>query len=131
MKLEKWAHASEVFGSIAIVISLVILILEVRSNTLVQQQQMQLDRGLNFTDKYLGSPDLADVYAKVKAIDGIEPLAGAYVERYSLTPAEAVLWSRSVQRTRPRGFREETELRNLRGKPRLLKELAREPEQLS
>ena len=99
MKLEKWAHASEVFGSIAIVISLVILILEVRSNTLVQQQQMQLDRGLNFTDTFLGSPELADIYAKVKAIDGIEPLAGAYVERYELTPAEGVLWSRLVQRT--------------------------------
>jgi hypothetical protein len=99
MKLERWAHASEIFGAIAIVISLVILIFEVRNNTAIQQQQMQIDRALNFTDTFLNAPHLADIYAKVKAVDGIEPLAGAYVERYSLTPAEAVLWSRMVQRT--------------------------------
>lgn len=99
MTLEKWVHASEVFGSIAIVISLAILILEVRNNTLVQQLQMQQDRYLMYTDTMLSSPDLGDIYSKVKAVDGIEPLAGAYMERYELTASEAVRWARLVQRT--------------------------------
>jgi len=99
MTLEKWAHASEVFGSIAIVISLVFLIHEVRNNTLTQERQMLEDRYSNYTDTILDSPELGDIYAKVKAIDGIEPLAGAYVERYQLTPSEAVRWARMVSRT--------------------------------
>jgi len=98
MKLEKWAHASEIFGSIAIVVSLIVLISEVRGNTAVQQRQMELDRTLNYTDMFLQSPELADVMAKVKAVDGAEPLAAAYMERYGLTQAEAVLWSRAVSR---------------------------------
>ena len=99
MTLGKWAHASEVFGSIAIVISLVFLIQEVRSNTLVQERQLELERTLSYSDTFLSSPELADVIAKVKAVDGTEPLAAAYIDRYELTPSEAILWSRIVSRT--------------------------------
>ena len=99
MKLEKWAHIAEIIGGAAIVVPLVVLILEVRQSRFVQEHQNQITRYLNTTDHYLDPAATLEVYAKVKAVDGLEPLAEAYVERYSLTPSEAVLWSRLVQRT--------------------------------
>jgi hypothetical protein len=99
MTLQKWAHISEIFGGIAIVVSLLVLIHEVRSNTFLQELQMSETRYLNYTDTYLESRELAEIYAKVKAIDGLEPLTAAYVDRYQLTPSEAVIWARNVQRT--------------------------------
>ena len=77
-------------------VSLVFLVFEIRQNTLTQEREMQLDRYLGLTDPYLNAPEIGAIYAKVKAVDGMEPLAGAYVDRYKLTPAEAVVWSRLV-----------------------------------
>ena len=99
MTLQKWANVSDVLASVAIVVTLLILVQEVRNNTVVQERQMQMERVLNSTDAYLNTPELADIFAKVKAVDGQEPVAGAYEERYGLTPSEAVIWSRLVQRT--------------------------------
>jgi len=97
-KLENWAHLAEILASVAVVITLIVLVHEVASSTESQERQMQLDRFMNYTDTFLGSSQLAEVYAKVKEVDGLEPLASAYAERYDLSPAEAVLWSRQVQR---------------------------------
>ncbi len=97
MKLKRLAHAAEIFASFAIAVSLVFLILELRNNTLIQERQMQMDRNASLTDPYLSSPDVLKVYAKVKAVDGAEPLVEAFMDRYNLTPEEAVLWSRQVQ----------------------------------
>jgi len=80
-------------------VSLVFLVFEIRQNTLTQEREMQLDRYLGLTDPYLNAPEIGAIYAKVKAVDGMEPLAGAYVDRYKLTPAEAVVWSRLVSRS--------------------------------
>ena len=88
----------EAVGLIAIVASLVFLALEVRQNTKAQERAMQMERITSYADVYLSAPLLADIYAKVKAVDGSEPLAEAFVDRYELTTAEAVLWSRNVSR---------------------------------
>jgi hypothetical protein len=99
MKLKRFAYAAEIFASFAIAVSLVFLILEIRNNTLVQERQMQMDRNAGFTDPYISAPDVLKVYAKVKAVDGGEPVVEAFMDRYNLTPEEAVLWSRLVQST--------------------------------
>ena len=96
---QKFAVTAEIVTSLAVIISLIILIQEVRLNTSVQQRQVQLERSLNYTDKFLDPSATAEIWAKVKAIDGLEPLANEYVERYQLTPSEAVVWSRLVLRT--------------------------------
>ena len=99
MKLQNWAHASEIFTSIAIVLTLIILIIEVNQNTSTMERQIQVDRLSGITDPYMTSPELTKVYAKVKAVDGPEPIVQAFIERYKLTPEEAVLWSRNVLST--------------------------------
>jgi len=99
MKLEKLALLAETIGGAAIIVSLLVLIQEVRQNTAVQNRQIQIERYLQYTDSYIDPAAARQVYAKIKAIDGLEPLAEAYVERYGLTPEEAVLWSRLVSRT--------------------------------
>lgn len=99
MKLEKWAHLAEIIGGAAIIVSLVMLILEVRQNTAVQDRQIQIARFLNYTDSYIDPFAARAVYSKVKEIDGPEPLAEAYMDRYGLTAVEAVLWSRLVSRS--------------------------------
>jgi len=88
----------EAVGLVAIVASLVFLGLEIRQNTLTQEREMQMERVLSYADVYLNQPVLADIYAKVKEVDGLEPLAAAFVDRYQLTPAESVLWARNTSR---------------------------------
>ena len=99
MKLEKWALVAEIIGGAAIIVSLLVLIQEVRQNTDVQNRQIQIARFLNYTDSFIDPMAATEVYAKVKAIDGPEPLAAAFADRYGLSPAEAVLWSRLVSRS--------------------------------
>ena len=97
MKIKEWAPVAEVIASVAVVITLIALIVEIRQGALMQEQQMQMDRIAILNDPFLSSPELATVYAKVKAVDGLEPVAEAFIERYELTVEEAVLWSRLVQ----------------------------------
>ena len=99
MKLERWAHVAEIVGGVAIIASLIVLIQEVKRNTAVQDREIQIARFLNYTDTLIDPVAARAVYAKVKAQDGLEPLAAAYVDKYGLTPEEAVLWARMVSRT--------------------------------
>jgi len=94
VKLREWVPAAEVFASIAIAISLFILILEVRQNTLIQERQMQLDQQAAFNDPFIASPEYAKILAKVKAVDGLEPNSKALIDRYHLTVEEAGTWAR-------------------------------------
>ncbi len=98
-RVQHWAEVSEIIASLAIVVTLLVLVQEIRVNTEVQDRQMQLDRFMNFTEQIIDSPQVADIWAKVKSTDGLEPLAEAYVDRYGLNPSEAVVWSRFVMRT--------------------------------
>ncbi len=97
MKVKEWVPVAEVIASFAVVITLVVLIVEIRHSSLIQERQMQAERIAILNDPYLTSPELADVYAKVKAVDGLEPVAEAYMDRYELTADGAVIWSRLVQ----------------------------------
>ena len=94
MRLREWVPAAEVFASVAIAISLVVLILEVRQNALIQERQMQLDQQAVFNDPYVASSEYAKILAKVKAVDGLEPNSQAYIDRYDLTVEEAGIWAR-------------------------------------
>ena len=94
MRFREWVPAAEIFASIAIAISLIVLILEVRQNTLVQERQIQIDQRAAFNDPFVVSPVHARILAKVKAVDGLEPNSQAYIDRYELTVEEAGTWAR-------------------------------------
>jgi hypothetical protein len=98
-KLSKWSSVAEILSSVAVLITLVFLVYEIRQNTKTLEREMQMELVLSYSDVYLNQPILAEIYSKVKAVDGLEPLADAFVDRYELTPAEAVLWARNVSKT--------------------------------
>ena len=96
MKLQQWAYWAEIAASLGVVVTLVLLIQEVRGNTKALERQATLDRATSITFPFFASPELPAVLAKIKAVDGLGHLSQAFVERYDLTPAEAILWQRHL-----------------------------------
>lgn len=96
MKLQQWAHLAEIVGSFAVVVTLVILVQEVRGNTGALERQADLDRAEALTAPFFSHPRLASVLAKIKEVDGTDPLPQAFVDRYGITQEEAILWERHL-----------------------------------
>ncbi|MEJ2215920.1 MAG: hypothetical protein P8099_04830 [Gemmatimonadota bacterium] len=96
MKLEQWSHWAEIAASIAIFVSLIILVQEVRYNTLVLERQAVLDRAAAFNGAFLEDSPLPSILTQIKTVDGFEPLEQALVERYDLTYEQAVRWGRHL-----------------------------------
>ncbi len=95
MKLQEWAHWAEITASVAVVVSLVFLTGEVSENTLALERQAIRDRSAAVNTPYLNDSQIPAIAVKIKAVDGgWRPLVQAYVERYSLTYEEAVIWVR-------------------------------------
>jgi len=96
MNTRKWATWMEIVASVAVVITLVFLIYEVRQNTLAIERQTILDRQSRLVYPYLSSGDFRAVYAKIKVKDGRELRVKALIDRYELTDDESVLWVRHL-----------------------------------
>lgn len=95
-KLEQWAQWAEIVASVAIVVSLVFLIQEVRYNSSIMERQAVLDRTEAFNAPFFQESPLPTILTKVKEADGLDPEEQAFVERYDLTYQEAVLWVRHL-----------------------------------
>lgn len=96
MKLERWAHWAEIGASLAVVVSLVFLIQEVRYNTKILERQAVLDRTEAFNTPFFGNSDLPSILVRIKAVDGGDPVEQAFIDRYALTPEEAAQWVRHL-----------------------------------
>ena len=94
MKLKKWVHVSEIVASIAVVASLIFLALQIGDNTRTLQRQEIRDRVNALTSPFLDVSKVPSILTKIKAVDGIENLEKAYMERYNLTHEEASIWVR-------------------------------------
>lgn len=95
-RLDRWANWAEIVASIAIVVSLVFLVQEVRYNTVILERQATLDRMEAFNAPFLDDSPLPSILSEIKAADGYEPLEAALVARYDLSYAEAVQWGRHL-----------------------------------
>lgn len=96
MNTQKWAAWTEIVASVAVVITLVFLIYEVRQNTAAIERQTYLDRQARLIDPYLESPEFRTIYTKIKKKDGRERQVETFVNTYGLTDAEAVYWVRHL-----------------------------------
>jgi hypothetical protein len=96
VKLQQWVNWAEIIASLAIVATVVLLIQEVRGNTEAIERQAALDRATAINSPFFVNPQLSAVLVKIKAIDGSDPIPQAFVERYDLTPEEAILWERHL-----------------------------------
>jgi len=91
-----WVELSELVASIAVVISLVFLIYEIRQNTVTLEKQIWMDRQSRMVDPYLSSDEIRSAYAKIKSKDGLEHRVDVFVEKYDLDTEEAVAWVRML-----------------------------------
>jgi len=93
--LANWA---EVIETLVILVSMVLLIQEVRDNTRALELQAYMARGEAHVRPYFEVDGFSTVYAKVKAVDAEFPEAvvDAFRERYDMTQEEALLWVRHL-----------------------------------
>jgi len=96
MKINKASAWAELLSSIAVVVTLVVLVFEVRATNVALERQAAMDRVSGFTDAFFEAPVLADVLAKIKAVDGTDPIADELMARYGLTSPEAIIWGRHL-----------------------------------
>jgi hypothetical protein len=95
-RLEKWTQVAEIVAAAGVIITLVLLIQEVRTNTRAVQEQSRAQFTAAISEPFLSPDVLPGLYAKVKAVDSLalDPEVVAFVDRYDMTPAEAIQWTR-------------------------------------
>lgn len=96
MRAERVAHWVEITANLGVIVTLVVLILQVADNTRALRGQAIAERGTAFTEPFLSESMAPSVLAKIKAVDGPEPLVQAYMDRYDLTYEEGAVWTRHV-----------------------------------
>jgi hypothetical protein len=92
MKMQKWVDLAEITASVGVIITLIILILDVRENTRALERQVHVERVSRLVAPYLENDAIPRVYARIKAVDGEDALVQAYADRYDLTIEDAVRW---------------------------------------
>ena len=93
-QLRKSALIAEIVGGIAIVVSLAILIVEIRENTAILERRMAQDRAEAVSRDMIQSEDLAMILDKIKRVDGHGPHITSFMDKYELTAAESIRWNR-------------------------------------
>ena len=98
MELKKVALIAEVAGGIAILITLIILTVEIRSNSQLIERQLILDR-VNADAQVVDSPYLAPIIVKIKSITkDMPPTHIEIMKRYDLSPEDAFRFFAYIQR---------------------------------
>jgi len=95
MKKLAWKDLAELTGLAAVIVSLVLLIFEIRDNSLAIQQQSMLARAEAITAPFYET-DLANILVKVAAVDGDFGMPSQFAERYDLSDRQAILWERHL-----------------------------------
>jgi hypothetical protein len=93
---DQWRWWLEIATGLAVVISLLVLIVEVRTNTAAIERQGRIDQLSMIVQPYLDDVDMGLVLAKIKAVDGREDNVNAFMQVYDLTEVEAATWTRSL-----------------------------------
>jgi hypothetical protein len=94
MKIRNFSSWIDTIASIAVVIGLVLLILEIRVNTQAIERQAAVDRAAALTEPFYQSETLRSASEKVRAVDERVGAEAAFIEHYNMTPEEAILWNR-------------------------------------
>ncbi len=92
-KISDWA---EILASLAVVVSLVFLLHEVRTNTRTVERESAYVEAAALAQPFFEAPEMRTVAEKVRRVDGGDRVHQAFMERYHLTYDEAVLWYRHL-----------------------------------
>ena len=98
MKIAEWAPIAEVVSSVAVVVTLCVLVLEVRDNTAALERQARLDRMETTFGDFYRSPYLPAIVVKIDAVDGVGETSKEFIERYGLSQEETVRWFRYLSK---------------------------------
>ena len=91
MNLQEVSELAQVIGNVAVIVTLVVLIVQIRANTRAVDRQKRVDRGRALRDAYFASPDLVRALVKINATNGGLSLHVELAERFGLTPEEGWL----------------------------------------
>jgi len=94
MKLDQVARWTEIVASLGVIVTLVLLVREVRDNTRAMERDALAARANTIFAPFLEESPIPAILTKVKTVDGGEALEQAYIERYGMTYEEAGIWSR-------------------------------------
>ena len=99
MKLEKWALIAEVVSGLAVVLTLIFVLLELRTNNDFLERQLNLDRIDRTSITVLESEYLPDIIEKIKEvhIDEIGTATQTFMDRYDLSFVEADRFTRYLR----------------------------------
>ena len=105
MKLEKWALIAEVVSGLAVVLTLVFVLFEIRTNNDFLERQLNLDRIDRTSRTVMESEYLPGIIEKIKKVDvdEIGDVTQAFMDRYGLSFVEADRFGR-YQRQQWQGF---------------------------
>ena len=95
MKKPEWKDVAELVGLAAVVVSLALLILEIRENSLAIEHQSALARAEAITAPFYEA-ELAAILVKISTVDGDFGFPKMLVERYDISTEQAVLWERHL-----------------------------------
>ena len=95
MARKDWKEHVEVVGIAAVVVSLVVLIIEVRENTAAIDRQISMDRASALAEPFFES-ELPSILAKIASVESVTPTLSSYMELWDLSESEAILWERHL-----------------------------------
>ena len=90
----QWSQYVEALTGLGVIVSLIVLIVEVRATTGAIERQMLLDRADRSAAPYLAGPEIMEAYESIKAKDGYEPMVDSFMVHYDLRPGPAGAWVR-------------------------------------
>jgi hypothetical protein len=85
----------ELAGIAAVIVSLVILIIEVRSNTVALERQIAMDRANALAAPFFES-ELPSILAKIKSGEEAKGAIPLFMEEWDLSMSEAIRWERHL-----------------------------------
>ena len=95
-RLEKLTQIAEIVAAVGVIVTLAILVQEVRTNTLAIQEQSRAQYAAAIAEPFLDPSVLPSLYAKVKSVDSqaVDQVVVAFEDRYDMTTEQAIQWTR-------------------------------------
>ena len=95
-KLSHWASIAEIASSLAVLVTLIVLIFQMRENTAAIQRQAALERTRIVSTDMINSGELPRILSNIQARDGVPEVEQAFIEEYGMSPEDSIRWARHL-----------------------------------
>lgn len=92
-KIRDWL---EIVATLSVLAGLLLVAQEIRVNTRANALQTAVDTSAALTEPFFQSKELKSASEKIHRLDGAYAPEVALIERYDLSPEEAIVWSRHL-----------------------------------